>query len=101
MAERAESKQLAVIPPDGTSALLPMPAAAVIVLRQTPNAVESVMMISLARTCIRTEKFCPQQDVIEQFTKVLGYSCAAAHTLTRSKAKLGETQWDQLETESF
>jgi site-specific recombinase XerD len=38
MAERAASKDLVVIPPAGTSALLPMPAAAIIVLRQTPNA---------------------------------------------------------------
>src|SRR5215469_4006693 len=38
MAERAESRELVVIPPDGTPSLLPMPATAVIVLRQTPNA---------------------------------------------------------------
>src|SRR6516225_2029057 len=38
MAERAESKELAVIGPAGVPAALPMPAAAVIVLRQTPNA---------------------------------------------------------------
>ena len=38
MAERAESQELAVITPAGTLALLPTPAAAVIVLRQTPNA---------------------------------------------------------------
>jgi len=38
MAERAESKELAVITRSGTPAPLPMPAAAVIVLRQTPNA---------------------------------------------------------------
>src|SRR6516162_6485943 len=38
MAERAESREVAVIPPAGAPTLLPMPAAAVIVLRQTPNA---------------------------------------------------------------
>jgi hypothetical protein len=37
MAE-AESKELVVIAPGGAPALLPMPAAAIIVLRQTPNA---------------------------------------------------------------
>lgn len=37
MSERAESKELAVIPPAGGLAL-PLPAAAVIVLRRTPNA---------------------------------------------------------------
>jgi site-specific recombinase XerD len=38
MAERAESKELVVIGPAGEPTLLPMPAAAVIVLRQTPSA---------------------------------------------------------------
>ena len=38
MTERAESTELAVIDPAGAPTLLPMPAAAVIVLRQTPNA---------------------------------------------------------------
>lgn len=36
MAGAAESKELAVIPPAGTPAMLQVPAAAVIVLRQTP-----------------------------------------------------------------
>ena len=38
MTERAESTELAVIDPAGAPTLLPMPAAAVIVLRQSPNA---------------------------------------------------------------
>ena len=38
MAERAESRELVVAGPAGVPTLLPMPAAAVIVLRQTPNA---------------------------------------------------------------
>jgi hypothetical protein len=38
MAERTEYKELMVIPPSGTPTLLPMPAAVVIVLPQTPNA---------------------------------------------------------------
>jgi integrase/recombinase XerD len=38
MAQRAESRELVVVPPDGTPRLLPMQAAALIVLRQTPNA---------------------------------------------------------------
>ena len=38
MAERGESKELAIIPPAGAPVSLPMPAAAIIVLRQTPNA---------------------------------------------------------------
>jgi hypothetical protein len=38
MAHRAESTELTPIPPDGTPTLLPRPATAVIVLRQTPNA---------------------------------------------------------------
>jgi integrase/recombinase XerD len=38
MSGRAPSTELATIPPAGAPTLLPMPAAAVIVLRQTPNA---------------------------------------------------------------
>jgi hypothetical protein len=38
MADRAESTELAVILPAGEPTALPMPAAAIIVLRQTPNA---------------------------------------------------------------
>ncbi|MBV8772375.1 MAG: hypothetical protein JO166_08615 [Deltaproteobacteria bacterium] len=38
MTERGESRELAVIGPAGAPAPLPMPAASVIVLRQTPNA---------------------------------------------------------------
>jgi integrase/recombinase XerD len=38
MADRAESKEVAVIPQAVTPTLLAMPSAAVVVLRQTPNA---------------------------------------------------------------
>ena len=38
MAERAESRELVVAGPAGVPTLLPMPAAALIVLCQTPNA---------------------------------------------------------------
>jgi site-specific recombinase XerD len=37
MADRAESTDLVTIPPAGAPALLPMPAGAITVLRQTPN----------------------------------------------------------------
>jgi integrase/recombinase XerD len=38
MAERAESKELVTVPPASVPTALPLPAAAVIILRQTPNA---------------------------------------------------------------
>jgi integrase/recombinase XerD len=38
MADRAESSELVTVPPAGVPTSLPLPAAAVIVLRQTPNA---------------------------------------------------------------